>query len=306
MAGPRRMRDILRPAAIAAGAVPDDAKLLDCSEEPIAGSSGAATGAVTRISGHLRDGRRELPFSMIRKTFRPVASGRHAAAAREPTHWAYWRRELLAYASGTVPTGPRLSGPRCLAVIGDAVFLTDVAGPPERAAAAAQRLGAWQAHTPMPDVPWLSGHQLAQRVAVSSLDWTAVEAPAGLREIWNRRHDLLAALESVPFVISHGDFHARNLIASGETTTVLDWATLGKAPLGADLAHLALSTGEDLLGAYLAGLGNGFDPEPVLRGYHTTVVLTAASRAHWMLARGIAVPPDYLSAAAAGVEYLGC
>lgn len=300
------MRGLLRPAAIAAGVAPDAATLLHHREDPIVGSSGAATDAVTRVSGEIQVGMRTLPFSMIRKTFRPVTTGRHAAAAREPTHWAYWRRELLAYATGTVPAGPHLSGPRCLAVIGDAVFLTDVAGPAERARTAAERLGAWQARTPIPDLPWLSGHQLAQRVAVSSLDWTAVDAPHDLRDMWKCRHELLAGLDAVPFVISHGDFHVRNLIASGETTTVLDWGTLGKAPLGADLAHLALSSGEDLLDAYLAGLGNRFDRESVLRGYHTTIVLTAVSRAHWMLARGIIVPPNYLSTARTGMEHLGC
>lgn len=302
----RLVRDILRPAAIASGVTADDTKLLDYLEEPIVGSSGAATEAVTRISGRIQAGTRELPFSMIRKTFRPVTSGRHAEAAREPTHWAYWQRELLAYATNTVPSGPYLTGPRCFAVIGNAVFLADISGPTEFATTAAERLGAWQAKTPIPDLPWISGHQLTQRVAASSLDWSAVDAPDMLRDIWDRRHDLLAGLESVPAVISHGDFHIRNLVASGETTTVLDWGTLGSAPLGADLAHLGLSTGEDLLEAYFRGLGNGFDRESVLCGYHTTVVLTAVSRVHWMLERDIPVPSNYLPAAITGAEYLSC
>jgi aminoglycoside phosphotransferase (APT) family kinase protein len=205
-----------------------------------------------------------------------------------------------------VPSGPHLSAPRCLAVVGNAVYLADVSGPAECAATAAERLGAWQARTPIPDVPWISGHQLAQRVAVSSLDWSAVDAPGELPAIWGRRHDLLAALESVPVVVCHGDFHIRNLVARGAATMVLDWGTLGAAPLGADLAHLALSTGEDLLDAYSAGLGTGFSFDSVLRGFHTTIVLTAVSRAHWMLARDIPVPANYLSAVTAAVEYLGC
>lgn len=298
------MRDLIRPAAIAAGVLTNDATLLNYQEEPIVASSGAATDSVTRISGNVRAGGREAPFSLIRKTFRPVTSGRHAAAAREPTHWAYWRRELLAYGTGTIPAGPQLSAPPCLAVIGDAIYLADVAGSAEDASVAARRLGAWQARTPIPDVPWLGGHQLAQRIAVSSLDWTVVDAPDLLQDTWNRRKDLLAALESVPRVISHGDFHIRNLIAGGETTVVLDWGTLGQAPLGADLAHLALSSGEELLDVYLAGLGEGFEREAVRRGYHTTAVLTAVSRAHWMLTRGIVVPPHYLRAVIVGTEQL--
>jgi hypothetical protein len=300
------VRDILGPAAVAAGAELGDSKLLECVLEPIVGSSGAATAEVVRISGRVGVGRRELPFTLIRKTFRPVASGRHAAAAREPAHWAYWRREILAYLASAVPSGPHLNAPRCLAVTGDAVYLADISGPAESATTAAERLGAWQAQTPILDAPWMSGHQLAQRIAVSSLDWSSVGAPETMRDIWDRRHHLLAALETVPFVVSHGDFHIRNLIASGGTTTVLDWGTLGAGPVGADLAHLALSTGEDLLAAYLVGLGNGFDSDSVLRGYHTTVVLTAASRTHWMLTRGIPVSPHYVSAVTAGVEYLNC
>jgi Phosphotransferase enzyme family len=300
----RPMHELLRPAAVAAGVPPEEAELLDVAIEPIAGSTGAATAAVTRISGQVRAGLRTTPFALVRKTFRPVTSVRHAAAAREPEHWAYWRRELLAYAAQVVPSGPHLYAPRCFAVSGDAVYLADICGPAERAATAAARLGAWQAGTALPDVPWLSGPQLAQRVAVSSLDWSAVRAPAVLRHIWQRRAALLAALACVPAVICHGDFHRGNLVATGGTTTVLDWGTLGVGPLGADLAHLALSTGEDLLDAYRAGLGDKFDPTSVARGYHTTVVLTAASRAHWMLSRGVPVPARYLAAAVAGIDHL--
>jgi hypothetical protein len=194
-----------------------------------------------------------------------------------------------------VPNGPHLTAPRCLAVTGDAVYLADVTGPPESAATAARRLGAWQAGTPLPDVGWLAGHQLAQRVAVSSLDWSAVAAPDGLREIWDRREALLADLKGVPRVLSHGDFHISHLIAGPGVTTVLDWGTLGAGPVGADLAHLALSVGECPFAAYLDGLGGAFDPALVRRGYQVTLALTAASRMHWMLSRGIPVPAGFRS-----------
>ncbi|WP_143234727.1 phosphotransferase [Paractinoplanes atraurantiacus] len=60
--------------------------------------------------------------------------------------------------------------------------------------------------------------------------------------------------------MSHGDLHIRNLVAGGETTTVLGWGTAGAAPLGADLAHLALSTGADLLDALFGRAGNRVRP----------------------------------------------
>jgi hypothetical protein len=189
-------------------------------------------------------------------------------------------------------------------VTDDAVLMADVAGPPETAATAARRLGAWQARTPIPDVPWLGGHQLAQRIRAGALDWSAVGAPHPVREIWDRRYAFLAALDPVPAVLCHGDFQTGNLIAGPAVTTVLDWGTLAAGPLGADLAHLALSTGEDPLGAYLDGLGGGFDPDLVRRGYHVTMALTASSRVHWMLSRHLPIPPHYVPFATAAAAHL--
>jgi hypothetical protein len=230
---------------------------------------------------------------MIRKTFRPLSSGRHATESGDQRHWAYWRRELLAYGSGLLPYGPHLAAPACFAVTDNAVYLADVTGPAESPPIAAQRLGRWQAETPIPEVDWLGGDQLAQRIAVSSLDWSAVDAPEAYRKVWDRREALLASLEAVPRVLSHGDFHIGHLIAAGDVTTVLDWGTLGAGPVGADLAHLALSTGADLLDPYLDGLGGRFDAALVSRGYRVTMALTAASRVHWMLSRGLPIPASY-------------
>jgi len=64
------------------------------------------------------------------------------------------------------------------------------------------------------------------------------------------------------------------------------------SPLGADLAHLALSTRQDLFSNYLRGLGGAM--EDVVRGYAVTLGLTAASRFHWMRTRGVDVPEGYV------------
>jgi hypothetical protein len=282
------------PARIVAAAVgPPDAVLIDCAAHPIATGSWAATGDVTRLTGQARAAGRDLPFTLISKRCRPLATGRHAAAARDPRHWAYWRREPLAYASGVLPRGPGLAAPRCYGVVDDTIYLQDVTGAPESPRVAARRLGAWQAHAPVPDLPWLAGHQLAQRVAVSDLDWTGTDADPRLARIWAARHELLAALTRVPEVLSHGDFHIDHLIADGDTTVVLDWAALGVGPAGADLAHLALSTLDDLVDDYLAGLDGRLDAQAVRLGNRTTVALTGASRLHWMRSKGVAVPPGY-------------
>ena len=94
-------------------------------------------------------------------------------------------------------------------------------------------------------------------------------------------------------MLSHGDFHIGHLIAADDVTIVLDWGTLSAAPVGADLAHLALSTGADLLDPYLAGLGGRFDAALVARGYRVTMALTAASRVHWMRSRDMPIPESY-------------
>jgi len=244
----------------------------------LAGGTGRATVDVTRIT-------------LVRKRFRPVEGG----DGSDPRHFAYWRRELLAYASKMLPEGPGLAAPVCYAVTDDAVFLEDVRGPLESPSVAAQRLGAWQSR-PLPgEVPWwVAGHQLAQRVAAKDLDWTGIDVDGRLRSCWERREQLLARLEPTPFVLSHGDFHHEHLIATAPgVTTVLDWATLGMSPLGADLAHLALSTLRDLLDDYLLGL-DGVREEEVMPGYAVTLGLTAASRFHWMRTRSVEVPAGYV------------
>jgi hypothetical protein len=281
------------------------ARLVSCRAAPVTGSSGAATGDISLLTGIARSGTADLPFRVVRKTVRPVTAGRHAPYAGDPAHWAYWRREPLAYASGLLPGGPGLAAPRCHGVAGDVIYLAPASGKAESAEVAARRLGAWQAAAPVPDTKlpdavWLARDQLRQRVAASDLDWRRVSADPRLAAIWARRAELLGELDRVPRVLVHGDFSAGNLIAADErTTVVLDWATLGTGPVGADLASLALSTGEDPLPAYLAGLDGRFAAADAELGYRATLALTGASRVHWMLSRGTQPPPGYVEFVAA-------
>ncbi|MEU8076271.1 phosphotransferase [Catellatospora citrea] len=293
------------PPAVLAEAAGGPATLLTVEARPL-GGDGAATAAVTLLAGTLRHGREERTFSLVRKQFQPLAQGRHAAGSHDERHWAYWRREPLAYASGLLPTGPGLAAPRCLGVTADAVYLAHVAGPPEDPRTAVHRLAHWQSRTELPDVPWLAGHQLAQRIAVSELDWTAVDALPQAAAIWSRRHELLAELDAVPPVLSHGDFHRDQVVAGGDRTVVLDWGTLGVAPAGADVAHLALSTLDgSLVDGYLAAAGTRLDQGAVRRGYRLTLVLTAVSRLHWMLTRDIPPPKGYLAFLTREIDAVG-
>ncbi|MFC5827441.1 phosphotransferase [Nonomuraea insulae] len=113
-----------------------------------------------------------------------------------------------------------------------------------------------------------------------------VAADPRIERLWQRRDDILV-------VLSHGDFSAGNLIASAGTTVLLDWATLGAGPVGADLAALALSTYTDPLEDYLSGADGRFTRADVELGYRATLALTGAGRVRWMLSRGTKLPDGY-------------
>lgn len=266
----------------------DGAMLTGHASEPLVGSTGAATAAVDRLTLRIGDAAGvETAHRVVRKQVRPLTSGRHALASRDPDHWAYWRREPLAYASGLLPRAPGLSAPTVLAVEDDVVVTAEVTGPPEEPAVAARRLGRWQATTPIPTEPWLAHHQLAQRIAVTQLDWNVVDADPRLPALWERRDELLAELAELPFTVVHGDYSAGNLRAvDDETTVAIDWATFGVGPIGADLAALTLSTGTWLLDDYLNGLDGSQPTAAARRGHVIALALTHASRVHWSLSQG--------------------
>lgn len=264
-------------------------------ECPIDGSSGAATLGLARLTLQVRGQHDELEgVNVVRKDFRPLTSGRHKHGAEDPRHWAYWLREPLAYGSDVLPKGPGLRSPRCHGVFDSTVYLEHVPAGPIDPRRAARHLGAWQSGCVKPAFSWLSGHQLAQRVEVSNLDWSAVHADVRAATLWRSRTELLTKLSSVPHVLSHGDFSLGNLIASGHDTVALDWGTLGSAPVGADLAHLALSVQEDLQDDYLASLAGRFSEQLVTFAYRANLAIVGASRVHWMLSAGMEVPEGYV------------
>jgi hypothetical protein len=263
-------------------------------EEPMGGGTGAATGSVALLMLRTRttDGQ-VLEGRLAKKALRPLTGGRHAAGAREPRHWAYWRREAEAYTSGLLPAGPGLRSPRCLGVEGNEIYLEVVGGPPPSVEQAAVHLAGWQiTYREELDRPWLARDQLGQRLAVTDLDWSTVDADPRVVRLWSRRQDLCDALSRVPLVRSHGDYGIGNLVARNGDTVALDWATFGWEPVGFDLAHLALSTGRDPTGPYLAATSL---PAPVVRrGFLAAIQLIGASRLHWMLSRGQPVPDRYV------------
>lgn len=275
------------PQQVLAAAVGSaEAELLGCTSQALAGGSGAATASITRLTGTAWCGDSERRFSLVRKAFAPGDT--------DQRHWAYWRREPLAYAEEILPQGPGLRAPRCYGVDGDVVYLEDIVGDVEDPRVAAFRLGAWQASVSLPDLSWLADDELQQRVGARPLDWSTVDADPRLAAIWEHRQELLAERQRSPLVLSHGDFHLGNIIGTGNATVVLDWGNLGQAPLGADLAHLSLSALVDLVDDYLAGAAGRVSEAAVRRAYRGTLLLVGTSRAHWWLSRGMALPAGHV------------
>jgi hypothetical protein len=253
--------------------------------------TGAASGRTELISAELRGGRQ---VDLIRKTFQPVLGGPHAQSSREQNHWAHWRRELSAYQSGTLPHGPGLRAPRLLGVAGDALYVEYVGERQPVVEEAALELGRWHHRDHSRYQSWHVQDQLAQRLAVTDLDWSAVDVASSLAIIWSQRQALMTRLDALPRGITHGDFSTGNLRADDRGVVAIDWATLGVSPVGFDLAHLALAgLNEHLVPIYLDGLQSRYESDDVRLGYRTAVSLIGASRAHWMAIRSIPLPAGY-------------
>ena len=256
--------------------------------------TGTSTGAATADVVRLRAG----TTPVVRKDLRPLTTGRHAASAGDPRHWAYWRREAEAYRSGLLPAGPGLRAPRCFGVDGDRIYLEEVNGPPPSAHDAADALARWQVKfDPALDRPWLATDQLGRRLAAGDLDWSRVDADPRAAQLWSRRAECYDQLVALPTVRSHGDFGLGNLATDADTDThdivAFDWATFGWEPVGFDLAHLALSAGEDPTVAYRAAAPAEL-ADLALVGFRAALVVVGASRVHWMASRGIEVPSGYV------------
>jgi len=175
------------------------------------------------------------------------------------------------------------------------LFLEVVEGRPPAVQQAAEHLAGWQIDCDDSlDRPWLATDQLGRRLDASRLDWSRLDADPRVVRLWDRRHGLLERLARLPRVLSHGDYSIGNLIDGGSETIALDWATVGWEPLGFDLAHLALSTGEDPTRAFVQAAPSSRSPELVNVGFGASAAIIGASRVHWMLSRGIDIPPWYV------------
>jgi Ser/Thr protein kinase RdoA (MazF antagonist) len=218
---------------------------------------------------------------------------------RDRRHFAYWRRAAdVVTAQVGLESTPGLRAPRLTSVEEDEEGITLVQDWVEDAANSglfcAVALGRF-AGAQLGDHPWLALGQLRDRMARAerrggwpTLARTTVADVAD--HLWRRRAGLLDELDALPQVIQHGDPSPTNLPGrDGYDVVAIDWGSLGRGPVGADLGLFMLSAREEfepLLDAYLLGLPEGLaSRDQAAHGARVAAVLTALSRAEWALSR---------------------
>lgn len=248
--------------------------------EPLRHNTGnAAAGGIWRVRGGSGSD------SSVLKVAQPPSDApiRNPAwqTSDSPTHYNYWRREVLAYETGFAASVyadagirvPRLEQVQPRSDGSIELWIEDVAGTSgfdlsaERLGRFAYELGLgqarWVGRVPTEaELPWLSRRWLAQYVAhgpggtaidVRDEHWNHSVAAVWpeqvrrrLRTLWGSSTRALAAAEALPRTLCHLDVWPANLIedASG-ASVLLDWAFTGEGAIGEDPANLIIDSVTD-------------------------------------------------------------
>jgi hypothetical protein len=245
--------------------------VLNWTCQPVSGGFGGGRGGtfIYRFSGDISVENETREWSIILKIVR-------ARPSEDPADTHYWKREVEIYQSGLLEDLPgRLSAARSFGVIehpDEACWiwmedLKDALGQPwslEDYRHVARHLGqfngAYLTGRPIPTAPWMSTGWLrkiaqATEPLVPQIQKMLTDpvfhgllpsdAEAQFLRLWDKRERFLSALDQLPQTFCHQDPVARNLFAQrgsdGEYHTVaIDWAYVGQASVGMDIAVLLL------------------------------------------------------------------
>jgi hypothetical protein len=232
-------------------------------------SGGGEAAGIYRVVGTSTEDRKAFPWTLILKILEP------SAGLGNPSKWNNGEREALAYRSGLLDElDIGLTAPRCVeidtAVDGTTwLWLEDVAGeadatwPVSRYGLAAYHLGlfngSYSGNAALPTHPWLSQNWLRGWIeeAAPFIDVLAehrdhpnvvqmydVDHILGL---WRDRHRRLDYVENLPQTLCHLDAYRGNLFsrrdpAGQEQTVAIDWAFVGHAAFGEELASLVAAS----------------------------------------------------------------
>ena len=231
---------------------------------------------MVRFSGRVRDRSTgdQLAWSMILKAF----AGNPDAEDGDITHYAYWKREVLAYQSDLLTELPSaLAAPRCYGVVeypGNQfwVWMEDLGDgmaerwPLDRYGLAAESLGrfngAYLTGRPIPTSPWLSRGRVRNLLemaapVIATLEgrqkepvvrrWLREGRLARVQRLWAQRDHLLKALDALPRTLCHHDAFCRNLLVTdtgvGDNQLIgIDWSMVGTGAIGEEIAPLVSAT----------------------------------------------------------------
>ena len=223
-----------------------------------------------------------------------------AHGALVPSDVNYWRRAADVALSGVVAGSPGLREAPVVRVEEDDEGVTLVHARVEHVVAPGLWLAACLgrfAATDLGDHSWLVRDQLRSRLALVAHrgGWrTLARTPMAdvADHLWSHRTQWLDVCDTLPQVAQHGDPSAANIpgrVVNEDGAIAIDWAHLGRGPVGADLGYLSLATREEidpLVEAYAARLPAGLaTTDDVRTGARVMAVYTALTRLDWALAR---------------------
>ena len=256
--------------------------------QPLPGAGPATVGVWSTTSGG-----REVVVKRLRL---PDPYDAHGPLV--PGNVNYWRRAADVALSGVVAGSPGLREAPVVRVEEDDEGITLVHERVEHEDAPGLWLAACLgrfAATDLGDHAWLARDQLRSRLALVDHrgGWrTLARTPMAdiADHLWTHRTPWLDVCDALPQVAQHGDPSAANIPGRHDDGAVaIDWAHLGRGPVGADLGYLSLATREDiepLVQAYVAALPAGLaSTDDVRTGARVMAVYTALTRLDWALAR---------------------